>query len=203
MNLRTLFLIHGVIDQVILILTKALHVDTYGLIADDTDCCLLTMTEVEEYLRMVHDGGFAMFVVCKDRILGDTILLTKGLFQKPIGQHTESLSLFMSELQGLFPTLLRDFLQSRLEIKLPDILAYQYPHFFIFHFYIFTFSLQSYFGHGNLAVHILLGTQVYELTSLLRHTLTTRNQFIVRTIIGLLHLMDLLAQFIVTLYEVT
>ena len=198
MNLRTLFLIHGVIDQVILILTKALHVDTYGLIADDTDCCLLTMTEVEEYLRMVHDGGFAMFVVCKDWILGDTILLTKGLFQKPIGQHTESLSLFMSELQGLFPTLLRNFLQSRLEIKLPDILAYQYPHFFIF-----TFLLQSYFGHGNLTVHILLGTQVYELTSLLRHTLTTRNQFIVRTIIGLLHLMDLLAQFIVTLYEVT
>ena len=198
MNLRTLFLIHGVIDQVILILTKALHVDTYGLIADDTDCCLLTMTEVEEYLRMVHDGGLAMFVVCKDRILGDTILLTKGLFQKPIGQHTESLSLFMSELQGLFPTLLRNFLQSRLEIKLPDILAYQYPHFFIF-----SFLLQSYFGHGNLTVHILLGTQVYELTSLLRHTLTTRNQFIVRTIIGLLHLMDLLAQFIVTLYEVT
>lgn len=198
MNLRTLFLIHGVIDQVILILTKALHVDTYGLIADDTDCCLLTMTEVEEYLRMVHDGGFAMFVVCKDWILGDTILLTKGLFQKPIGQHTESLSLFMSELQGLFPTLLRNFLQSRLEIKLPDILAYQYPHFFIF-----SFLLQSYFGHGNLTVHILLGTQVYELTSLLRHTLTTRNQFIVRTIIGLLHLMDLLAQFIVTLYEVT
>ena len=198
MNLRTLFLIHGVTDQVILILTKALHVDTYGLIADDTDCCLLTMTEVEEYLRMVHDGGFAMFVVCKDWILGDTILLTKGLFQKPIGQHTESLSLFMSELQGLFPTLLRNFLQSRLEIKLPDILAYQYPHFFIF-----SFSLQSYFGHGDLAVGILLGTQVYELTSLLRHTLTTRNQFIVRTIIGLLHLMDLLAQFIVTLYEVT
>ena len=198
MNLRTLFLIHGVIDQVILILTEALHVDTYGLIADDTDCSLLTMTEVEEYLRMVHDARFAMFVVCKDRILGDTILLTKGLFQKPIGQHTESPSLFMSELQGLFPTLLRNFLQSRLEIKLPDILAYQYPHFFIF-----TLSLQSYFGHGNLTVHILLGTQVYELTPLLRHTLTTRNQFIVRTIIGLLHLMDLLAQFIVTLYEVT
>lgn len=198
MNLRTLFLIHGVIDQVIFILTKALHVDTYGLIADDTDSSLLTMAEVEEYLRMVHNRGLAMFVVCKDRILGDTILLTKGLFQKPIGQHTEALPLFMSELQGLFPTLLGNLLQSRLEIKLPDILAYQYPHFFIF-----TLSLQSYFGHGNLTVHILLGTQVYELTSLLRHTLTTRNQFVVRTIIGLLHLMDLLAQFIVTLYEVT
>ena len=148
-----------------------------------------------------------MFIVCKDGILRDAIFFTKGLFQELIGQHTETLSLFVTELQGLLPPLLRDLLQSRLEIKLPDILAYQYPHLSLFTFllfYLFTFLLfQSYFGHGNLTVHILLGTQVYELTSLLRHTLTTCNQFVVRTIIGLLHLMDLLAQLIVTLYEVT
>ena len=92
--------------------------------ANGTNGCLLAMAEIEEYFRMTYDEWFAMLVVFEDRILCNAIFLTKGLFQQLIGQHTEALSLFVTELQGLLPSLLRDLLQSRLEIKFSNIFAH-------------------------------------------------------------------------------
>ena len=69
-----------------------------------------------------------MLIVFKDRILRDTVALTKRLLQQEIRQHTEPLSLFMFELQRLLPPLLRNFLQRRLEIKRPYILTHQSNH---------------------------------------------------------------------------
>ncbi len=65
------------------------------------------MAQVEEYLRMTNNRGFAVLVVFEDGILRDTVFLAQSLLQQLIRQHTEPLPLFVSELECLLPPLLR------------------------------------------------------------------------------------------------
>ena len=63
--------------------------------------------------------------------------------------------------------------------------------------------LQSEFWHGDFAVGVFLGTEIYEFTAFLRHTLTPRDEFIVGTVVGLHRLVEFLTEVVITLHEVT
>ena len=74
--------------------------------------------------------------------------------------------------------------------------------------YIYTICaniklLQSEFWHGDLAVGVFLGTEIYEFTAFLRHTLTPRDEFVVGTVVGLHRLVEFLTEFVIPLHEVT
>ena len=161
--------IHRVLRQRILIRTDRLHIDSHGRVTDHAGSSLLAVTEVEIDLWMSDDTRLPMRVVFKDRILCDTIILAEALLQQLVGQHAESLALLKLELQRLFPSLRRNLLQCRLKV------------------FTITYSLlQPKFRHWYFSVGILLGSQGYQLLSLLHNALPTRYQLVVRKVVSFL-----------------
>ena len=81
---------------------------------------------------MAHNAGFAVLVIVEDGVIGDAILVTQALLQQLVGQHAQTLPLFVFKLQGLLAALLRNLTQRCLQIKIPYLLAYIYSHFLFF-----------------------------------------------------------------------
>ena len=69
-----------------------------------------------------------MFIIDKLRVILHAVHLFQAPFQQLIGQHTEPLPQFVSELESLLTSLLRNLLESRSEVKVPYLLTQKYVH---------------------------------------------------------------------------